>query len=431
MIAGLAAMLAVWGLTPTAFTWYVFIGATTTVGTAWSWSRLAPSRRMNAPGLEAVADLLCRRGDGARVAGGRRATPARRSARAGRSPPDDVTYAAGAALVTPATVYDLASLTKVVATTALAMRHACTGALPLDTAVADRLPSCIPLGRITVADLLSTRPACPLIARSTARWRAARAISRGIAAEPQTYAPRATARLQRSRLHAARPAHRAGRWRPPGGAVRSVRAQRRWAAPEIGYARARRVACSRRADERRRPGASGCSWATCTTTTPRPRRRGRSRRALRHGARLSARSPAGSCRCGRAASSCRPESPPPRPRASPPAARCRAVRARWAGTRCCRRRRAARACRRAPSATPASPARRSGSIPTRDLYVVLLTNRVHPRSEGEGAADGIKALRVAVHDVARRTPTRSSASGDLRGGAPKIGGAVVAPGSGG
>jgi SSS family transporter len=44
MIVGLAAMLAVWGRTPVAFTWYVFIGASTTVATAWTLSRLAPAR---------------------------------------------------------------------------------------------------------------------------------------------------------------------------------------------------------------------------------------------------------------------------------------------------------------------------------------------------------------------------------------------------
>jgi len=44
MVAGLAVMTAVWGLTPTAFTWYVFIGATTTVSTAWVLSRVAPVR---------------------------------------------------------------------------------------------------------------------------------------------------------------------------------------------------------------------------------------------------------------------------------------------------------------------------------------------------------------------------------------------------
>lgn len=44
MIVGLAAMLAVWGLTPVAFTWYVFIGATTTTATAWTLSRLPRAR---------------------------------------------------------------------------------------------------------------------------------------------------------------------------------------------------------------------------------------------------------------------------------------------------------------------------------------------------------------------------------------------------
>jgi SSS family transporter len=42
MIAGLATMTAVWGWTSIAFTWYVFIGATTTVGVAWLLSQLAP-----------------------------------------------------------------------------------------------------------------------------------------------------------------------------------------------------------------------------------------------------------------------------------------------------------------------------------------------------------------------------------------------------
>ena len=44
MVVGLAAMLAVWGLTTVAFTWYVFIGASTTIATAWTMSRLRPVR---------------------------------------------------------------------------------------------------------------------------------------------------------------------------------------------------------------------------------------------------------------------------------------------------------------------------------------------------------------------------------------------------
>ncbi|MEZ5420132.1 MAG: sodium:solute symporter [Vicinamibacterales bacterium] len=44
MVAGLVAMTAVWGLTATAFTWYVFIGAVTTISVAWAVARVAPER---------------------------------------------------------------------------------------------------------------------------------------------------------------------------------------------------------------------------------------------------------------------------------------------------------------------------------------------------------------------------------------------------
>lgn len=44
MIAGLAAMTLVWAFTTTAWTWYVFIGAVTTVAVAWLLARLAPAR---------------------------------------------------------------------------------------------------------------------------------------------------------------------------------------------------------------------------------------------------------------------------------------------------------------------------------------------------------------------------------------------------
>ena len=82
-------------------------------------------------------------------------------------------------------------------------------------------------------------------------------------------------------------------------------------------------------------------------------------------------------------------------RCSPRRRPCRAARARSDGTRCCRPRRAARRCRRARSATPDSPARRCGSIPRQDLYVVILTNRVHPTRDGEG----IQEVRRALHDA--------------------------------
>src|SRR5262249_17903577 len=42
MLAGLLVMTVVWGWTTAAFTWYVFIGAATTVATAWALQRLAP-----------------------------------------------------------------------------------------------------------------------------------------------------------------------------------------------------------------------------------------------------------------------------------------------------------------------------------------------------------------------------------------------------
>ncbi len=101
-----------------------------------------------------------------------------------------LTYAADAALVTPATVYDLASLTKVLATTTLAMRHAAAGTLPLDTAVADRWPQFSAQPAITVADLLAHAAGLPAH-RPYYREVAGRAgyLAR-IAAEPPVYQPR-------------------------------------------------------------------------------------------------------------------------------------------------------------------------------------------------------------------------------------------------
>jgi SSS family solute:Na+ symporter len=43
MIVGLVTMTGVWGWTNVAFTWYVFIGATTTCGVAWLLARLSPA----------------------------------------------------------------------------------------------------------------------------------------------------------------------------------------------------------------------------------------------------------------------------------------------------------------------------------------------------------------------------------------------------
>jgi CubicO group peptidase (beta-lactamase class C family) len=146
---------------------------------------------MTAPGLEAVADLLseavqARVTPGAVVHIGTSAGP-RWTLAAGH-----VSYAADAALVTAATVYDLASLTKVLATSALAMRHAAAGTLPLHTAIADRLPQFAEWPRLTVADLLEHTAGLPAH-RPLYRQAAGRAgyLVR-IAAEPLAYAPRTT-----------------------------------------------------------------------------------------------------------------------------------------------------------------------------------------------------------------------------------------------
>lgn len=98
--------------------------------------------------------------------------------------------ASDAALVTPTTVYDLASLTKVLATTTLAMRHDASGTLPLEACVADRLPGFGHHPRITVADLLQHAGGLPAH-RPLYREVAGRAgyLAR-IAAEPLAYLPR-------------------------------------------------------------------------------------------------------------------------------------------------------------------------------------------------------------------------------------------------
>jgi hypothetical protein len=44
MLAGLLVMTFVWGWTTVAFTWYVFIGATTTVVVAWLMHVAVPAR---------------------------------------------------------------------------------------------------------------------------------------------------------------------------------------------------------------------------------------------------------------------------------------------------------------------------------------------------------------------------------------------------
>lgn len=67
-----------------------------------------------------------------------------------------LTYAPGATRVTPRTLYDLASLTKVIATTSLAMRLKRSGALDLDAPAHQWMPAWVegPFSDVRVRDLL-------------------------------------------------------------------------------------------------------------------------------------------------------------------------------------------------------------------------------------------------------------------------------------
>jgi CubicO group peptidase (beta-lactamase class C family) len=101
-----------------------------------------------------------------------------------------VTYAREAAPVDVATVYDLASLTKVLATTPLALVAHAAGPLPLETAIGTRLVAFERHGRATVQDLLEHAAGFPAH-RPYFREVAGRAgyLAR-IAAEPADYVQR-------------------------------------------------------------------------------------------------------------------------------------------------------------------------------------------------------------------------------------------------
>lgn len=74
-----------------------------------------------------------------------------------------LTYEDGAPAVTPSTIYDLASLTKVIATTTLIMRRVESGALELDETAASYLPELegSPVGGATLRDLLAHSSGLP------------------------------------------------------------------------------------------------------------------------------------------------------------------------------------------------------------------------------------------------------------------------------
>jgi CubicO group peptidase (beta-lactamase class C family) len=101
------------------------------------------------------------------------------------------TYAADAPPVSLDTVYDLASLTKVVATTTLAAIAHARGALPFETRVGERIPAFATHPAITVGDLLEHAAGFPahrpyyLSIAGRAAYRAR------LAEEPLAYLPRA------------------------------------------------------------------------------------------------------------------------------------------------------------------------------------------------------------------------------------------------
>ena len=203
--------------------------------------------------------------------------------------------------------------------------------------------------------------------------------------------------LQRPRLHAAR-VHPRGRWRRAA-RTRSSTALRRRARTRsrCWFTPPRRWRAAHRADRSRllaRPPARG---EVHDENARGARRRRRTRRAVRHGAAPSARSRGSCCRRSRGATHAGAGGRRWR-HVRRRARTCPAARARSAGTRCCRLRRAARGCRRAPSATPASPARRCGSIRSATLRRAAHQPRAPvARQRGDSARSG-----RAFHDAVMR-----------------------------
>jgi CubicO group peptidase (beta-lactamase class C family) len=105
-----------------------------------------------------------------------------------------VTYARDAATVTGDTIYDLASLTKVLATTTLAMQAHASGTLPLDAAVADRLADFPATPRVTVQDLLEHAAGYAAHRPYYLDVAGRRGYLARLAAEPYLYAPRSASR---------------------------------------------------------------------------------------------------------------------------------------------------------------------------------------------------------------------------------------------
>ncbi|HVD93764.1 MAG TPA: serine hydrolase domain-containing protein, partial [Vicinamibacterales bacterium] len=103
-----------------------------------------------------------------------------------------LTYASDAAPVSDDTIFDLASLTKVIATATLVMRAVEEGALSLDDRVADRLPSWRGADRadVSVADLLEHASGLTAYLPFFRDHRGRVDFERAIGTLPLEYAPR-------------------------------------------------------------------------------------------------------------------------------------------------------------------------------------------------------------------------------------------------
>lgn len=102
-----------------------------------------------------------------------------------------LTYDPGAVAATPETIFDLASLTKVIATTSLVMRHVQAGTLTLDTPIRALLPSWRGSDRaaVTARHLLDHSSGLPAHRRLWEQARGRDAFERAIALTPLEAVP--------------------------------------------------------------------------------------------------------------------------------------------------------------------------------------------------------------------------------------------------
>ena len=258
------------------------------------------------------------------------------------------------------TVFDLASLTKVIATTTLAMRAVDAGRIDLDAPLRERLPLWRGDDRapVTPADLLAHAAGLTAHLPFYRDHRGRADYEAAICTLPLEYAPRSASLysdlgfillgfLLEDACGSAIDAQFAAR-----------AAHHGWG--ESPLPSATRLARTHRAGPSRIPGAGGCSWARCTMKTP-----GRWAGWPATPAYSARRAPWAALRARlRPVSGAGPRLRHRRPStASRPTRQSRVAPGRWAGTRCCPHRPAGDACPPAPSGIPASPGHRCGSIP--------------------------------------------------------------------